>query len=118
MTIICSSVKMNKSHNIPLISFQNILNSMRGITQGRTSIFIAHRLSTIVDADHIMVLKHGRIMETGTHHSLLSNPDSYYKELWTNQNRVAFSTSEAMGRSGELLDGGIGGVEDDDEIKT
>lgn len=61
---------------------------MQQITKGRTSLFIAHRLSTILDADEILVLKHGRIVDRGTHHSLLSKKDGYYAELWANQNRV------------------------------
>ncbi|PIK34961.1 putative ATP-binding cassette sub-family B member 7, mitochondrial [Apostichopus japonicus] len=71
------------------ITEQNILNSMKQISTGRTSLFIAHRLSTILDADEILVLKHGRVVDRGTHHSLLSNPNGYYSELWANQNRAA-----------------------------
>lgn len=62
---------------------------MKQISTGRTSLFIAHRLSTILDADEILVLKHGRVVDRGTHHSLLSNPNGYYSELWANQNRAA-----------------------------
>ncbi|WP_255397235.1 ABC transporter ATP-binding protein [Reichenbachiella sp. 5M10] len=48
--------------------------------KGRTSIVIAHRLSTIQHADKIIVLDHGRIMESGTHDELLAK-DSYYSQL-------------------------------------
>lgn len=51
------------------------------LTQGRTSIVIAHRLSTIQNADKIVVMDHGEIMETGTHNSLLET-DGYYKKLY------------------------------------
>lgn len=68
-------------------SFQNILNAVRKITHNRTSIFIAHRLSTIVDADQILVLSEGKLIEQGTHGQLITNPSSYYAELWANQNR-------------------------------
>ena len=84
---------------------------MAAITTGRTSIFIAHRLSTIVDADQIMVLKHGRIIEKGTHHSLLSNPDSYYAELWANQHKVALGDAMA---TDEMLSSG--GPDEEEEI--
>ncbi|XP_072022465.1 iron-sulfur clusters transporter ABCB7, mitochondrial-like [Amphiura filiformis] len=86
------------------ITEQNILNSMSSITKGKTSVFIAHRLSTIVDADQIMVLKHGRIVESGTHYSLLSNSNSYYAELWTNQHKVAM---------GDAIGNGVVGLPDD-----
>ncbi|XP_033635648.1 ATP-binding cassette sub-family B member 7, mitochondrial-like isoform X1 [Asterias rubens] len=71
------------------ITEQNILNSMKSVTRGRTSIFIAHRLSTIVDADEILVIDNGRVVERGSHYVLLSNPDSMYSMLWNNQNKVA-----------------------------
>lgn len=48
---------------------------------GRTTIAIAHRLSTIVDADQIIVMNSGRIVEKGTHASLLQNKDSVYASL-------------------------------------
>ena len=48
-----------------------IQNSLRKIMQGRTSIVIAHRLSTIREADNIIVLHHGKLLEQGTHDELL-----------------------------------------------
>ena len=54
--------------------------------KGRTSFVIAHRLSTIVNADLILVLDEGKIIESGTHHELL-NKKGYYFELYRNQFR-------------------------------
>lgn len=47
------------------------------LARGRTTITIAHRLSTVRDADQIAVLDHGRIVETGTHESLLQHEGRY-----------------------------------------
>ena len=52
--------------------------------QGRTSFVIAHRLSTIRDADLILVMDHGDIVEQGTHQELLSK-GGFYAELYNSQ---------------------------------
>jgi ATP-binding cassette subfamily B protein len=56
---------------------RNILERLREIRQGRTSIVIAHRLSTVMDADHIIVVDEGRIVESGNHESLLRRAGPY-----------------------------------------
>ncbi|TJW20872.1 MAG: ABC transporter ATP-binding protein, partial [Mesorhizobium sp.] len=48
------------------------------VMKGRTTIVIAHRLSTVVNADHIIVLEQGRLVEQGTHASLMADPHSVY----------------------------------------
>src|SRR5256884_3639890 len=54
-----------------------ILNHLREVMQGRTTIFISHRVSTVRNADHIAVLHSGRIVEFGTHEDLISK-NGYY----------------------------------------
>lgn len=71
--------------NFLCIYFQNILNALRSVTKGRTTIVIAHRLSTVVDADEILVLERGRVAERGNHYELMAKPGSLYKELWEKQ---------------------------------
>ena len=58
--------------------------AMESVTAGRTSLMIAHRLSTVRNADLILVVKNGRIVEQGTHTELLSGK-GYYHELYTRQ---------------------------------
>lgn len=61
-----------------------ILEAMQTVLKNRTSLVIAHRLSTVVDADKIIVLRQGKILEVGTHKELLSKKD-YYFNLYKNQ---------------------------------
>lgn len=64
-----------------------IQNELNRLSRGRTSLVIAHRLSTVVDADEIIVLEHGRIMERGTHAQLLTH-GGVYANLWQLQLRA------------------------------
>ncbi len=61
-----------------------IQDAIKKVLKNRTSIIVAHRLSTIVDADKIIVLKNGEIVEMGTHRELLKNQNYYYR-LYTQQ---------------------------------
>ena len=61
-----------------------ILNHLRDIMRGRTTIFISHRVSTVRNADNIAVLHAGRIVELGTHEELLAR-NGYYSDLYNRQ---------------------------------
>jgi ATP-binding cassette, subfamily B, multidrug efflux pump len=61
-----------------------ILNYLREIMEGRTTIFISHRVSTVRNADRIAVLHEGRIVEYGTHDQLIER-SGYYTELYNKQ---------------------------------
>ena len=62
-------------------SEQQILSSLKAVAYRHTTLVIAHRLSTIVDADKILVLKNGKLIEQGTHQQLLAD-QGLYKHLW------------------------------------
>jgi ATP-binding cassette, subfamily B, heavy metal transporter len=58
--------------------------ALRRLSSGRTTLIIAHRLSTVVDADQILVLEHGRVIEHGRHQQLLAHNGSY-AQMWARQ---------------------------------
>ena len=63
--------------NVDTRTEKKIQDAMQRIMQGRTSIVIAHRLSTIRDSDLIVVMDHGRIVESGNHEALLAEMTQY-----------------------------------------
>lgn len=63
---------------------QEILGTLKRLEEGRTTIAIAHRLSTIADSDNILVLDHGRLVESGDHAGLLRR-GGLYAEMWARQ---------------------------------
>jgi ATP-binding cassette subfamily B protein len=65
-----------------------IQETLRKVRAGRTTLVIAHRLSTVVDADQILVLRRGRVVERGTHAELLARGGEY-AALWRRQTRQA-----------------------------
>ncbi|KXZ51537.1 hypothetical protein GPECTOR_12g500 [Gonium pectorale] len=81
-----------------------ILEALRALAQGRTSIFVAHRLSTAAQCDQIVVLDEGRVVESGTHAELLAK-GGRYADLWARQANV----DDLSGSGGSGASGGGGG---------
>ena len=73
---------------------QDILTTLRRVSEHRTTIAIAHRLSTIADADRILVLEHGKLAEAGTHAQLLRR-DGLYADMWVRQQAENEALEEA-----------------------
>jgi ATP-binding cassette, subfamily B, heavy metal transporter len=78
---------------------RDIQASLAEVAAGHTALVIAHRLSTVVDADQILVLDHGRVVERGTHRELLARGD-VYAEMWARQQEAARLEMEG-GEAGE-----------------
>lgn len=70
--------------NVDTVTESKIQHAMEAIVAGRTSFVIAHRLKTILNADQIIVLKDGQVIEQGNHHELLKL-GGFYSELYHNQ---------------------------------
>ncbi len=70
--------------NVDTVTEQQIQAAMEAAISGRTSFVIAHRLKTILNADKIIVLRDGKVIEQGNHQSLLQQ-DGFYAELYKNQ---------------------------------
>ncbi|HEX5363485.1 MAG TPA: ABC transporter ATP-binding protein/permease [Gallionella sp.] len=69
-----------------------IQSELRGIAQNRTTLIIAHRLSTVVEADQILVMDNGRIVERGTHRDLLAQ-GRVYAQMWDLQKQEEINDS-------------------------
>ncbi len=63
---------------------EKILNSLREVSEGKTTIIVSHRISSAKDADLIIVLEDGKIIQKGTHQTLI-NIEGYYKALYMKQ---------------------------------
>ena len=78
---------------------REIQESLREVSEGRTTLVIAHRLSTVIDADEIVVLEAGRVVERGSHTELLVLGQSYAR-MWTRQ-QEAERAKGTLERTGE-----------------
>ena len=76
---------------------QSIQDALGRASGGRATLVIAHRLSTIVNADQILVLDHGTIVERGTHHALLKS-HGHYARLWEFQHAEPATTAGTLRR--------------------
>ena len=82
---------------------KEIQDALERIAQNRTTLVIAHRLSTIINADEIIVLSQGRIVERGTHARLLA-ADGLYASMW-NRQREAEAAREKLAQVGDSTAG-------------
>jgi ATP-binding cassette, subfamily B, bacterial IrtA/YbtP len=64
-----------------------IQTAIAALTQGKTLLIVAHRLSTIIDADCILVIDRGRVVERGSHKDLIAQL-GYYAKLWNNHRQA------------------------------
>ncbi|MBE6604550.1 MAG: ABC transporter ATP-binding protein [Ruminococcaceae bacterium] len=71
--------------NVDSRTEQQIGSAMKRLMQGRTSFVIAHRLSTIQNADVILVVKDGNVIESGNHEALMKKEGGFYKALYNSQ---------------------------------
>ena len=78
---------------------REIQNALEGVSRGRTTLVIAHRLSTVVNADQILVLDKGVIVERGRHEDLLAS-GGVYAAMWSRQRQVD-AAQEALRRAAE-----------------
>ena len=67
---------------------QKILNNLKVESKGKTSIIISHRIATVKDADHIIVLDSGKIIEEGTHNELIKNKGFYFEINQSQSNKI------------------------------
>jgi ATP-binding cassette subfamily B protein len=81
-------------------SEKSIQAELNRIARGHTTLVIAHRLSTVMDADQILVMDHGRIVERGTHRELLERGGSY-SQMWLLQQREEAEREKAEGTTRE-----------------
>jgi ATP-binding cassette, subfamily B, heavy metal transporter len=93
-----------------------IQDALDRVARGRTTLVIAHRLSTVVNADEILVLDHGQIVERGAHGALLAQ-NGVYAAMWNRQNEVR-RAEEVLRRAAEEEQGDHRALHDLAELKA
>ncbi|MGA8171460.1 MAG: ABC transporter ATP-binding protein/permease [Methylocystis sp.] len=83
-----------------------IQEALRRVSKGRTTLVIAHRLSTVVEADEIVFLDHGRIVERGTHQQLLDK-NGEYAAMWNRQREAAEARAKLLAAEAEAAIEGL-----------
>ncbi len=78
---------------------QAIVSAIAQVAKGHTSMVIAHRLSTIVDADNILVMDNGKLVEQGSHQQLLAK-QGHYAQLWQRQQGQSKQNPEELSQVG------------------
>ncbi len=78
---------------------RGIQKSLREVSRDRTTLVIAHRLSTVVEADEILVLEAGRVVERGRHEALLTR-GGVYAQMWARQQAAVDEVHEAVAAAG------------------
>jgi ATP-binding cassette subfamily C protein CydC len=77
--------------NLDALTERDIMQELRGLMVGRTTLIVTHRLVELEEADEILVLRAGRIVERGRHHDLLQK-GGLYRRMWDLQTRVLART--------------------------
>ena len=67
---------------------KEIIKNLEVISKNKTTLIIAHRLSTVSNADNIIVIDHGKIVESGTHKKLLDQ-NGLYADMWNKQKHLS-----------------------------
>lgn len=80
--------------NLDSESEKLIQNALWKVAKGRTVLIVAHRFSTVRDADRIVVLEEGKIVETGSHNELISDTNGLYYYLWNLQTKGGIDQAE------------------------